>query len=110
LTGVVSTGGEAKSRIQEGECKLNGKLEERRSKKLFRGDTVEIGGVELDVQKEVTKRGYVLKVASPKLPKEQGTGYTAPTKPKEYLGEFRSEEWRAERKVKKYERKDEKKK
>jgi ribosome-associated protein len=104
LTNLVSTGGDAKSRIQGGECKVNGAVEERRAKKLFPGDRVELGGVELDVKKEVAARGYVLKV---KVPKEQGPGYTAPSKAKEYSGEFRTDEWRAERKAKKYARKKE---
>jgi ribosome-associated protein len=105
LTSLVSTGGDAKRRIQAGECKLNGEQEERRSKKLFSGDTVEVDGVVLDVRKEVMARGYVLKVAPPKLPKEQRPGYTAPTKEQEYSGEFRTAEWREERKAKKYARK-----
>ena len=105
LTNVVSTGGDAKRRIQGGECQVNGEKEERRSKKLFFGDVVEVDGVVWDVTKEVSMRGYVLKV---KLPKEQQPGYTAPTKAKEYSGEFRTDEWRAERKAKKYARKKEK--
>jgi len=105
LTDLVTTGGEAKRKIQEGGCKVNGLQEERRSKKLFPGDVVELNGVVLDVQKEVARRGYIIKV---KLPKEQRPGYTAPTKAKEYSGEFRTEEWRTERKEKKYARKKEK--
>ena len=105
LTKVVSTGGDAKRRIQGGECHVNGEKEERRSKKLFVGDVVEVDGVVWDVTKEVSMRGYVLKIA---LPKEQQPGYTAPTKAKEYSGEFRTDEWRAERKAKKYARKNEK--
>lgn len=38
--GVVSTGGEAKIRIAEGEIMINGEIEERRGKKLRVGDTV----------------------------------------------------------------------
>lgn len=46
---LVSTGGEAKIRIQEGEVKVNGKIENRRGYKLKEGDVVEVGGVSLKV-------------------------------------------------------------
>jgi len=48
-TGVVSTGGEAKIRIQEGEVKVNGTVERRRGYKLKDGDVVEIGGISLKI-------------------------------------------------------------
>lgn len=48
-TGVVSTGGEAKIRIQEGEVKVDGIVERRRGYKLKDGDVVEVGGVSLKV-------------------------------------------------------------
>jgi ribosome-associated protein len=42
--GAAQTGGEAKYRIQEGEIKVNGKVETRRGRKLVEGDSVSIGG------------------------------------------------------------------
>ena len=44
MTGVVSTGGEAKVRIQSGEILLNGEIETRRKKKLQAGDVIEALG------------------------------------------------------------------
>lgn len=40
--GAVSTGAEAKILIQNGEIKVNGETEERRGKKLTKGDIVEL--------------------------------------------------------------------
>jgi ribosome-associated protein len=40
---LVSTGGEAKLRIQQGEVKVNGEVEMKRGRQLRRGDQVEIG-------------------------------------------------------------------
>ena len=40
----VSTGGEAKIRIQSGEVVVNGEIETRRGKKLYAGDQVEWEG------------------------------------------------------------------
>jgi ribosome-associated protein len=45
--GLVSTGGEAKLRIQRGEVKVNGGIETRRGRRLASGDAVEIDGMEL---------------------------------------------------------------
>lgn len=42
--GAVSTGAEAKILIQNGEIKVNGETEERRGKKLIKGDIVELSG------------------------------------------------------------------
>lgn len=42
LAGVVSTGGEAKARIQAGEVRVNGEVELRRGAQLHPGDRVEI--------------------------------------------------------------------
>lgn len=42
LANVVSTGGEAKARIQAGEVKVNGAVELRRGAQLRAGDLVEI--------------------------------------------------------------------
>lgn len=44
MTGIVSTGGEAKVRIQSGEILLNGEIETRRKKKLRAGDIIEALG------------------------------------------------------------------
>lgn len=44
MTGIVSTGGEAKVRIQSGEILLNGEIETRRKKKLRAGDVIEALG------------------------------------------------------------------
>ncbi|WP_320045678.1 S4 domain-containing protein YaaA [uncultured Ilyobacter sp.] len=39
---VASSGVEAKYLVQDGEVMVNGKLEERRGRKLYPGDTVEV--------------------------------------------------------------------
>ena len=52
LTEIAPTGGVAKLMIQSGSVKLNGQVEERRAKKLFLGDIVEVEGVEVDVGEE----------------------------------------------------------
>ncbi len=44
LCGAVSTGGEAKMRIQNGECTLNGRVCLSRGKKLVAGDEVDFAG------------------------------------------------------------------
>ena len=44
LASAVSTGGEAKARIQAGEVKVNGEVEPRRGAQLHAGDRVEIDG------------------------------------------------------------------
>lgn len=44
MTGIVSTGGEAKVRIQSGEILVNGEIETRRKKKLQAGDIIEALG------------------------------------------------------------------
>ncbi len=44
MTGIVSTGGEAKVRIQAGEIRVNGETETRRKKKLQAGDVIEALG------------------------------------------------------------------
>lgn len=38
--GIASTGGEAKILIKDGQIKLNGLVEKRRSKKLYPGDEI----------------------------------------------------------------------
>ena len=49
---VVSTGGEAKNIIQEGEVKVNGEVCTMRGKKIRPGDVVELDGVQLTVSYE----------------------------------------------------------
>ena len=47
--GLVGTGGEAKVRIQQGDVRVNGALEQRRGRKLRPGDRVHLAGSELVV-------------------------------------------------------------
>lgn len=47
--GVVMTGGEAKLKIQNGEVKVNGSIETRRSRRLSAGDVVTVDGTDLIV-------------------------------------------------------------
>ncbi|KAL3761379.1 hypothetical protein ACHAW5_004992 [Stephanodiscus triporus] len=100
---LVDSGGQAKIAIQNSKCLLNGTIEVRRSKKLFHGDKVTFGStVDLDVSTEVKKKGYLFKPKVKKLkplPKVDDEGNL------EFGGRYRSEEWRAERKVKKADRK-----
>ena len=49
---LVSTGGEAKIIIQEGEVKVNGEVCTMRGKKIRPGDLVELGGQQLTVSYE----------------------------------------------------------
>ena len=49
---IVSTGGEAKIIIQEGEIKVNGEVCTMRGKKIRPGDVVELDGVQLTVSYE----------------------------------------------------------
>lgn len=46
---VVGSGGEAKVLIQAGEVQINGEVETRRSRKLKRGDIIEVGEEKLEV-------------------------------------------------------------
>ena len=47
---LVSTGGEAKARIQDGEVLVNGEVCTMRGKKIRPGDTVSIDGNEVTVE------------------------------------------------------------
>ena len=47
---LVSSGGEAKIRIAEGEVLVNGEICTMRGKKLCPGDTVELGGEFVQIQ------------------------------------------------------------
>ena len=103
LCDLVQTGGEAKSVIQDGQVRLNWDVETRRAKKLFAGDEVSFGDTTLDVADEVTNRGYVYKV---KKKKAKPAARVMEDGSLEFGGRYRSEEWRAERKQKKAERKN----
>ena len=48
--GLVGSGVEAKEVITEGLVKVNGEVEERRGKKLYKGDKVEIAGKTFEVE------------------------------------------------------------
>jgi len=48
--GMVSSGGEAKSVIAEGQVLVNGKVETRKRKKIVSGDTVEFGNEKIRIQ------------------------------------------------------------
>lgn len=52
LASLVSTGGEAKIRILEGESYVNGEVCTMRGKKIRPGDVVTFGGEELTVEYE----------------------------------------------------------
>ena len=44
LTGLCDTGGLAKTLIKEGLVKVNGEIETRRGKKLYKGDKISFDG------------------------------------------------------------------
>jgi len=48
--GMVSSGGEAKSVIADGQVLVNGKVETRRRKKIISGDIVEFGKEKICIQ------------------------------------------------------------
>lgn len=50
VSGAVSTGGEAKIRVQTREVSVNGQVETRRGRKLDPGDVIEIKGERLEVE------------------------------------------------------------
>ena len=50
LTGWISTGGEAKIAVKRYDIKLNGEKENRRGKKIYPGDVVEINGKKYEVR------------------------------------------------------------
>jgi ribosome-associated protein len=105
LTECVSTGGEAKTVIQAGNCILNGEVETRRAKKLFDGDMVTFADVTLSVADKIKEKGYVYKVKAKKV---KPVARVDADGNKEFGGRYRSDEWRAERKQKKSERKENK--
>jgi len=44
ITNIISTGGQAKWYLQENKVLVNGVLENRRGRKLYPGDVIEVGG------------------------------------------------------------------
>ncbi len=48
--GMVSSGGEAKSVIAEGQVLVNGKKETRKRNKIFTGDIIEFGKEKIRIQ------------------------------------------------------------
>lgn len=48
--GLVTTGGEAKLLIGDGQVTVNGEIETRRRKKIVNGDTIEFRGEKLEVK------------------------------------------------------------
>ena len=49
LSGMVESGLDAKLFIQDGEVKVNGEVELRRGRKLYKGDKVEFDGEEFTI-------------------------------------------------------------
>ena len=49
---VVSSGGEAKELISQGEVKVNGEVDTRRGKKLRSGDEIEVSGESYRIKQE----------------------------------------------------------
>lgn len=52
FSGVISNGGEAKFFLLENDVKVNQNYENRRGKKLFSGDIIEINGIKYCIEKE----------------------------------------------------------
>lgn len=50
LAGLVASGVEAKILIQDGMVKVNGEVEERRGRKLYKGDVFEMEGNQVKVE------------------------------------------------------------
>ena len=50
LAGLVESGVEAKTEIQEGFVKVNGKVELQRGKKIYPGDVIEFEGQQVKVE------------------------------------------------------------
>ena len=50
FVGMVSSGGEAKSVIAEGQVSVNGKKETRKRNKIFSGDIIEFGNEKIRIQ------------------------------------------------------------
>lgn len=52
ITGLISTGGEAKVFLLETKVLLNGELETRRGKKLYNNDKIEVKGERYEIVKK----------------------------------------------------------
>ena len=52
--GMVSSGGEAKSVIAEGQVLVNGKIETRKRKKIVSGDIIEFNKEKIRIQLTIT--------------------------------------------------------
>ena len=50
LANLVSSGGEAKCLIQDGQVSVNGEIDTRRGRKLYGGDVVSFGGEEIKIE------------------------------------------------------------
>ena len=50
LAGMVETGLDAKLFIQDGDVKVNGEVELRRGRKLYKGDQIEFDGEEFVIE------------------------------------------------------------
>lgn len=50
FAGLVESGVDAKFAIQDGLVKVNGKIEERRGRKLYDGDIVEFNGQQIKIE------------------------------------------------------------
>lgn len=50
LSGIVTNGSDAKYDIKEGKVKVNGKIEDRRGRKLIIGDIVEYNGSKIIIE------------------------------------------------------------
>ena len=48
--GIVSTGGQAKLVISDGQVRVNGEVETRKRRKIVAGDTIEFGGEMIEVK------------------------------------------------------------
>jgi ribosome-associated protein len=49
ILNLVESGGQANMMISEGEVQLNGELETRKRKKLFKGDVIEFMGERVEI-------------------------------------------------------------
>ena len=50
LTNIISTGGQAKYYLQDNEVFVNDVLENRRGRKLYKGDVVKVEGKEFEIE------------------------------------------------------------
>jgi ribosome-associated protein len=55
--GLVTTGGEAKLLIGDGQVSVNGEVETRKRRKIVDGDTIEFGGEKIQVRLAEEQQG-----------------------------------------------------